>query len=124
ARGDGVQHRLLADRRVRHLEHAEALQGHLHAVVQLHSLDLVHDNFLLKKYRCYEVLWRIVPVHPGTSHMGKNYKWIFTLLSCRAVQKLWWSIISLWPISIPAMLSSSFSDSSKSKTSRFSVIRS
>ena len=48
AGGDGVQHRLLAHGGVGHLEHAEALQGHLNSVVQLNSLDLVHRSFLLK----------------------------------------------------------------------------
>ena len=44
AGGDGVQHRLLTDSRVGHLEHAKALQGHLHAVVQFDRFDLVHDR--------------------------------------------------------------------------------
>ena len=44
AGGDGVQHRLLADGRIRHLEHAETLQGHLNSVVQLDRFDLVHDK--------------------------------------------------------------------------------
>ena len=44
SRGDGVQNRLLADGRVRHLEHAEALQGHLNSVVQFDRFDLAHGK--------------------------------------------------------------------------------
>ncbi len=44
AGGDGVQYRLFADGQVRHLEHAEALQRHFHAVIQLDGLDFVHDR--------------------------------------------------------------------------------
>lgn len=59
--------------------------------------------------------------------LGLSYLDLYLIhqpFSCRAVQKLRWSMISLCPISIAAIASISFSVRAKSKMTRFSRIRS